>query len=429
MEKLSVKLEHCYWIKDLEYDFDFTESNIYSIYAPNGTMKTSFLKTFKWLQKWWTANQAKDEIHWEEPKIDVKINWKKIAAKNRNLIYPIESLDSSFISDKIDTLLINNDIKEKLTDYESKKQVFLNKLNELSWLRVSKVDKWITIFELKNEILKLFNIDSFIDLFDLKIDYESKESIWLKYNELFSASMEKLIIWDAFQNEINNFLARLDEIYSENNFLKSWSFSLWRLESIYDSLVNNNFFKNWYTINVDWLWDKINAWIIKGKIENIKEKIETVEFEKLTKWLWKWKWVEILELIQSKPDIVKELTKDNIEFLKRKIFIWYFDKLKNEFEELRWSYNDFLKEIEEIKISEEKNKWEVIVEEFKNRFYVPFNPHVTNIDKSILWIEIPILSFNSVRNMNFITVKMINALIILITIHLYLEKTLIENKY
>ena len=108
---------------------------------------------------------------------------------------------------------------------------------------------------------------------------------------------------------------------------------MWRLESIYDSLSNNNFFKNWYTVNIDWLWDKVNAWVIKGKIENIKEKINTDEFEKLTKWLWKWKWVEILELIQSKPDIVGELTKGKINFLKVKIFIWYFDILKDDFKE------------------------------------------------------------------------------------------------
>ena len=80
------------------------------------------------------------------------------------------------------------------------------------------------------------------------------------------------------------------------------------------------------------------------------------------------------------------------------MIFWY---IKRWFQRIRWSYNDFLKKIEEIKISEEKNKWDIIVEEFKNRFYVPFNPHVTNIDKSILWIEIPNIEFQFCKKYEF----------------------------
>ncbi|WP_157887311.1 hypothetical protein [Campylobacter pinnipediorum] len=47
MKKLKIYLENCYGIKKLETEFDFTKKNTYSIYAPNGTMKTSFAKTFK----------------------------------------------------------------------------------------------------------------------------------------------------------------------------------------------------------------------------------------------------------------------------------------------------------------------------------------------------------------------------------------------
>jgi hypothetical protein len=44
MEKVKVELENCYGIEDFNYEFDFNHSKVYSIYAPNGTMKTSFLK-------------------------------------------------------------------------------------------------------------------------------------------------------------------------------------------------------------------------------------------------------------------------------------------------------------------------------------------------------------------------------------------------
>jgi hypothetical protein len=40
--KLNIKLKNCYGISLLENEIDFSEKNICSIYASNGTMKTSF---------------------------------------------------------------------------------------------------------------------------------------------------------------------------------------------------------------------------------------------------------------------------------------------------------------------------------------------------------------------------------------------------
>ena len=50
MNKLNVKLENCYGIEKMEYEFDFSENNAIAIYARNGLMKTSFSKTLKKIQ-------------------------------------------------------------------------------------------------------------------------------------------------------------------------------------------------------------------------------------------------------------------------------------------------------------------------------------------------------------------------------------------
>lgn len=42
MTEVKVKFKNCYGINELEYTFDFTDKKVYSIYAPNGAMKTSF---------------------------------------------------------------------------------------------------------------------------------------------------------------------------------------------------------------------------------------------------------------------------------------------------------------------------------------------------------------------------------------------------
>ena len=46
MDKVSIDLKHCYGIKALKRDLDFTKTRAYAIYAPNGVMKSSLAQTF-----------------------------------------------------------------------------------------------------------------------------------------------------------------------------------------------------------------------------------------------------------------------------------------------------------------------------------------------------------------------------------------------
>lgn len=52
MTKLNIELKNCYGIKDLKHEFEFTDIHkTFSIYASNGSMKTSFAKTFEDISK------------------------------------------------------------------------------------------------------------------------------------------------------------------------------------------------------------------------------------------------------------------------------------------------------------------------------------------------------------------------------------------
>ena len=46
MKQLNLQLRHCYGIKSLDAQFDFSTSSVYAIYAPNGSMKSSLANTF-----------------------------------------------------------------------------------------------------------------------------------------------------------------------------------------------------------------------------------------------------------------------------------------------------------------------------------------------------------------------------------------------
>ncbi len=69
MEQLSVNLKNCYGINKLNCHFNFKKKKGCLIYASNGTMKTSFAKTFLDISK----NRDPEEIvHKLEPSWNIK---------------------------------------------------------------------------------------------------------------------------------------------------------------------------------------------------------------------------------------------------------------------------------------------------------------------------------------------------------------------
>jgi len=51
MNKLTIELENCYGISKFLYGFEFSTRNVYAIYAPNGSMKSSFARTLHNISK------------------------------------------------------------------------------------------------------------------------------------------------------------------------------------------------------------------------------------------------------------------------------------------------------------------------------------------------------------------------------------------
>ena len=109
MNKLNIELENCYGIRKLKCNFDFTEKSTYSIYAPNGIMKTSFANTFMDLSN---DVESKDLI-FKERNTERIINDENNAAISSKQVFVIVPLNKEFKSNKISTLLVNKELKEK----------------------------------------------------------------------------------------------------------------------------------------------------------------------------------------------------------------------------------------------------------------------------------------------------------------------------
>lgn len=110
MEKLLLDLEHCYGIKKLKADLDFSKKSAIAIYAPNGAMKSSLAKTFQ---------DIADEENSGDRIFKDRIN-KRVVTDEKGTALPPESVmvvlpyEEAFgHSEKTSTLLVNSKLREE----------------------------------------------------------------------------------------------------------------------------------------------------------------------------------------------------------------------------------------------------------------------------------------------------------------------------
>lgn len=113
---------------------DTNRSHPCLIYASNGTMKTSFAKTFKNLCES-EVEKLKNEITHKEPEYDVKIRTDGTAQMTKleledfqKKFFVIESEPTQYNFNNISKLLINNELKR---DYENVYNVINNSQEKL----------------------------------------------------------------------------------------------------------------------------------------------------------------------------------------------------------------------------------------------------------------------------------------------------------
>ena len=136
MEKLNVELEYCYGIKKLQAEFDFaSHGDVFTIYAPNGVMKTSLANTFKDLSK---GEPSSDRV-WpnnETKRVIVDENGDDLAPQS---VFVIEPYDEGYRSERISTLLVNEELRKRYElihkDIDQKAQALSVALKPFTGLR------------------------------------------------------------------------------------------------------------------------------------------------------------------------------------------------------------------------------------------------------------------------------------------------------
>jgi len=404
MKKLFLDLEHCYGIKRLQAEFDFEQhGNVFTIYAPNGVMKTSLANTFRdvsngtsTIDRIWKQNQTRRIIHDEN----------HIALEPES-VFVIEPYNENYRSDRISTLLVNDALRQRYLaihkEIDEKTQTLISELKGPTGLKQGIRE------ELSNAIMSDPN-DFFRALGRVKNEVENDDETPLGdivYSDIFNPKVEPVLNDPAFINKIEDYMKKYDELLSRSTFFRKGVFTHNNAADIAKNLNANGFFTANHSIYLRINGEKTEVTTqvdLEAAIQSEKDLILTDNtlksaFESIDKQLQKNVDMKKFRVcLEENQAILCELS--NPARLRQKLWIQYLIRSRKAYLDLLYSYNEGKENIAQIvsDAKSERTRWADVISIFNERFSVPFVVRIANQEDVILKKDAPSICFDFLEN-------------------------------
>ncbi|WP_416440570.1 hypothetical protein ACH3O9_11585 [Leeuwenhoekiella sp. A16] len=400
MKQLNIQFENCFGIGKLHHQIDFEKSNTHLVYAPNGTMKTSFAKTFELISKDDPKNKPCDRIY--KSRVSKYQILNEDSEINPDDILVINAEDDSFdASSKISSFLASKELKD---EYDK----IYQKLNELKleFIKKLKIISQSTDCEIK--FINTFSEDKNSDFFEvlthqnnhIKTEFEKFD---FRYNDIFDKKGNVKKFLDSNQAILDKYVRDYNNIISKSKFFKESetnTFGTYQANIIIKSIEDNSFFEAGHKFVLQDGTEVENAenlkTIVEAEIQNIlnDEKLKK-SFEKVDKAIGSNAELRSFKKVIEKNNLILVKLKDYENF-KQEVWINYFSEIKEDAEELVNQYEEKKNRLQEI-ISASKKEfelWTKIILTFNSRFHVPFEVNIVNQEDIILKKETANLNFD-----------------------------------
>lgn len=414
MDEIFFNLKNCHGISRLQHTFYFNNdsdknTNISLIYAPNGTMKTSFAKTLKDLGNGISPRNILED---KDPKFTIRAieNGKQVDFDEDEIkkrIFVIESISDDFSFQNTGPLISNEDFRIKYNEITNEinvnKKKFLDKIKSITGISVPRGENKYSFIEktmnsdLNNDSYRfleyLSQIIQDIDI-ELTIDLDS-----IKYKDLFDDSILKLLNDEILLENINSFTDNLENLLSKSKIYNNENFDHNNANELFKSIKKNNLFNVGHSINFNGVRKNIRSVnelkeLLSMQMDKIfKDKTLKDDFEKINNKFSNVKTKKFQQIINHHPELIPYLK--NISLLKQ---LYWYNVLYSEKElliDIIDEYNDkkiYLEEIRKEALKEQTN-WQEIIEKFNKRFKVPYTLKLENQDDVILNGEIPKIAY------------------------------------
>lgn len=395
MRNLELKFEYCYGIKKIEHKFNFRNRN-FSIYAPNGVMKTSFAKTFRDFSN---NSETKDLAFPSRNTIREISGDVEIKPEN---VFIIEPYLENYQSEKISTLLANKELKEHYEEIHKEidkiKGELIKKLKQLSGLSGRKESIESVV---KNVFSKNF-FDFLLENEELINNSEELPFHSVQYQIIYNDKVIKFLETKDFKNSIQNYIEKYNELIDKSPYLKK-EYNFYHAENVQKQLVSNNFFNAGHSVNLfdgENKKEYENGEDLKNILEEEKKKVLEDEdlqkkFNEINNKLTNTELRNFRDYLLDNPEILPELL--DLNTFKQKIWLSYFVNQKELSKELIEKYKSGKERIKELvkQAKDEQTEWENVIKIFNTKFsHLPFYLTIKNKDDVILKGDIPTVEFS-----------------------------------
>lgn len=401
MDVLNINLENCYGISKLDAMLTFKgvgkspAGSTFSIYAPNGFMKTSLARTFLDVQE---GLISQDLIFPARPTTRT-ITSDPAAAITPESLFVIRPYVERYAGAGSSTLLVNPKLREEyeeaVRNIDSTQESLLKELKDISgW-----PGKLLPI----NEIKEVFQFSSSYDFFaELagKLDGDTNFSD-LVYSEVFNDKTMAALKAGTLHQQLKEYISKYQELVEKSPLL-SKKFNHSGATDVSKSLSSNGFFDANHSLNISNGGERVEVSSAKELDELVgaeKERILgdkelSAKFEAVDKQLQRnVELKKFREYLSEHPEVLPELGDYNA--FRRKLWNAYFNVATPAITSFAAAYLAAKDVIDKTahQAQAEKTKWAAVVAQFNERFYVPFKLVVQNQQDVILKGEAPKVAF------------------------------------
>lgn len=217
MDRVRVQLANCYGIKKLDHEFDFSEHRAYAVYAPNGSMKSSFAETFKNVAE---GKSSSDRI------FPSRATLRKITDENgadlpQTSVLVLPPYDEFFGSnEKTSTLLVNATLRKEFeqlyADVETSKAAFVKAMAAQSGSKKKITDEIALTF------MRVATDEDFYRALDrIKNELADQKDAPLAdvpYDTIFDEKVLSALATKDFKTAIQEYVKRRNELLAASAF-------------------------------------------------------------------------------------------------------------------------------------------------------------------------------------------------------------------
>jgi hypothetical protein len=400
MDRVKVDLENCYGIKALKFEFDFSQKPAWAIYAPNGVMKSSLAETF------YDAAAERDSEDRIFPRRTALRSIKDEAGTEieGERVLVVRSYDAEYgLSEKHCTLLVSAELRRESEQLEARVDAARDAL--LRAIRTQADSKRDFAQEISLAVTRRGNQfeDAVRGLQPLIERQEDAPYADVKYEIVFHEKVVKALEDADLMASIEEFIGLYNKLLAASNYFRKGTFDYYNAGQIAKTLASQGFFDAEHTVN-------LYASGVPVEVKDQKQLMGIIEDEKraiLDNPELQKKFDKVQKKLEGNTDLrdfyhylqgnVAVLSKmDNIEAFRQ-------DVLRSYIKANQESFNNLIHEIEAVdqrrkEIIEEARRqtteWDKVLEEFNERFHVPFELIASNKFPVMLGQEDrPILSF------------------------------------